>query len=210
MDVRVVPYGEQIVHNDGGDGRRVRPYREEFVQGAFAHQLNAANRVLVNVEHQEGIGGVVGHGKALVERGDGLYGSFKIHENADGDKALMLLREGILDSVSLEFIATKSVRAGGDLIKRVKANLVNVALTRFGAYKGAAVLGLRQEIVLDEELLPIVPDLELMKRSYLAAGISLPEHLKAHPAEGTPAETGTPEDGTRHGNVNPSTGGQAP
>ena len=37
-------------------------YDEEWMPGVFDHQLNAANRVLANFEHQQGIGGVVGHG----------------------------------------------------------------------------------------------------------------------------------------------------
>ncbi len=197
VDVRIVPYGEQIEHNDGlGGARKGVVYREEFVMGAFAHQTNAAFRVLVNVEHQEGIGGVVGHGKSLLERDDGLYGSFKIHENSDGDKTLMLVREGILDGVSLEAQPTKSIRSAAGVIKRVKANLYNVALTRYRAYQGAVVLALREEMLLDEELLPVPMDPELIERCR-ALGIRLPERL-AHPADtGTPLDSGTPEDGTR-------------
>jgi hypothetical protein len=50
------------------DARRVR------------HQVRAANRVLVNFEHQQGIGGIVGHGLDASRASDGFYGSFKIHE----------------------------------------------------------------------------------------------------------------------------------
>ncbi len=199
VDVRIVPYGERITHNDGyADGRKGRgpQYTEEWAPGVFSHQMNAANRVLVNVEHEEGIGGIVGHGKALLERHDGFYGSFKLHENSDGEKALMLVREGILDGVSLEALPIKTEHPSPGLVRRVKANLYNIALTRKGAFKGSVVLALREEMIVEEELLPLALDPAIVQRCR-ALGVRLPTQLKAHPVEGTPAESGTPGDGTR-------------
>jgi HK97 family phage prohead protease len=200
VDVRIVPYGEQIVHNDGlGGVPKGMPYTEEWVPGAFAHQTKAANRVLVNFEHQKGLAGIVGHGKALLERSDGLYGSFSIHETPDGDKALLLVKEGALQGVSLEAVGRKSIRTASGLIRRVKADLLGIALTRKGAYEGSVVLALRhkQETTFDEELLPVGMDPELIERCR-KLGIKLPQRYQAHPAEtGTPAAAGTPEDGTR-------------
>lgn len=198
IDVRIVPYGERITHNDGHGGvPRGVPYQEEWAEGAFAGQLNAPNRVLLNVEHQEGLQGIVGHGLALIERSDALYGSFKIHETPDGDKALYLVREGIMSGISLEAIGRKAVRTSDGVIRRVKAHLRGVSLARTGAYKGAGVLALRTEAVIDEELIPLTPDPELIARC-AALGIRLPQRYQAHPDEtGTPASTGTPEDGTR-------------
>ena len=58
VDCRIVPYGERIQHDDGLGGLpKGMPYTEEWAAGAFTHQLKAANRVLANVEHQEGLGG---------------------------------------------------------------------------------------------------------------------------------------------------------
>ena len=203
VDVRIVPYGERITHNDGHGGvPKGVPYQEEWVPGAFAHQAKAAGRereVLVNFEHQEGLGGVVGHGLALRETPDGFYGSFRMHDTPDGEKALMLVREDILRTVSLEAKPLRSVRSSDGVIQRVKAHLVNIALTRFGAYQGAVVLAVREEAeIMDEALLPLDLDPELVKRLQ-AQGVALPDRYSAHPAEtGTPDESGTPEDGTRH------------
>lgn len=200
VDARIVPYGERITHNDGlGGVPKGVPYQEEWAPGSFSHQLKAANRVLVNFEHQEGLAGVVGHGIALMERDDGLYGSFRIHETPDGDKALMLVREGVLGGLSLEAAGRKAVRMADGVIRRVKANIVNVALCRNPAYSRAVVLALREEadLMLDEEFLPVAPDPELIERCR-RLGIEVPQRYQAHPDEtGTPAETGTPEDGTR-------------
>lgn len=200
IDVRVVPYGERITHDDGMGGvPRGVPYQEEWVAGAFQNQTNAANRVLVNFEHHEGLAGVVGHGKTLLEREDGLYGSFGIHETPDGDKALMLVQEGVLHGVSLEAVGRKSVRGTDGVIRRVKAHLRNIALCREPAYSGAVVLALREasQPIFDEELLPVDLDPELIERCR-QLGIALPQRYEAHPDEaGTSADADTPEDGTR-------------
>jgi uncharacterized protein len=193
VDVRIVPYGERITHNDGFGGvPKGVPYQEEWVPGAFDGQLKAANRVLVNIEHEQGIGGVVGHGVVLRESHDGFYGSFRLHENADGDKALMLVREGVLESVSLEAMPLKNVRTAAGVVQRVKAHLRNIALTRFAAYEGAKVLALREETTFDEELLPVEIDPELVERCR-RLGIRLPQRYQAHPDTDTPSEDGTSE-----------------
>lgn len=203
IDVRIVPYGERITHNDGHGGvPRGVDYQEEWVPGAFADQARAHGRekeVLVNFEHQDGLQGVIGHGLALREEADGFYGSFRLHETPDGEKALMLVREEVLRTISLEAKPKRSVRTVDGVVQRVKAHLVNVALTRFGAYSGAVVLALREEadVLLDESLLPVQPDPEVIERCR-SLGITLPQRYQAHPdPTGTPSDEGTPDDGTR-------------
>ena len=84
----------------------------------------------------------MGHGVTLRDTPDGLHGTFRVHENTDGDKALLLIREGLLTGLSLEAVAMRSVRRGG-LVERIKARLDAVALTRRPAYKDARVLAVR-------------------------------------------------------------------
>lgn len=196
VDVRIVPYGEQITHNDGHGGvPKGVPYKEEFVSGVFAHQVNAANRVLANFEHHPGLGGVVGHGLSLREASDGFYGSFRIHETPDGDKALTLIREKVLEGVSVEAKPVRSERTAAGVVRRVKAHMFAIAFTRFGAYENARVLALREEadLIVDEELLPVAMDPELIERCR-RLGISLPQRYETHPAPtDTPAEVDTSE-----------------
>jgi hypothetical protein len=207
VDVRIVPYGEQIEHNDGLGGVPMGVfYREEWVAGAFDHQLNAANRVLANCEHERGIRGVVGHGVSLREDRDGLYGSFKIHETPAGDTALLLIREGVYNTVSLEAAGRKSIRAAGGVVRRVKADLRGLSFTRFGAYEGAKVLAIREQ-VFEEETPLLNPDPELIERCR-SLGIRLPQRYQAPPdATDTPAEAGTSEDGTRQADINTTSEG---
>ena len=88
------------------------------------------------------IRGVVGHGIELRDEPEGLHGSFKVHKNTDGDKALELVREGVLDGISLEAVAVESIRKDA-AVRRVRAKLKAVALCRSPAFPDARVLGVR-------------------------------------------------------------------
>jgi len=200
VDVRLVPFGERIQHNDGlGGVPRGQMYEEEWMPGVFDHQLNAAHRVLANVEHEPGFGGIVGKGVALRSQTDGYHLSLRVLDGSDGDKFLQLVPEP-LDSVSLEAKPVKSVRSEAGVVQRVKAHLVGVAFTRFPAYQGAKVLAVREEAapqLVDERFLPVDMDPELVERCR-RAGVELPQRYQAHPAEtDTPDSSGTSGDGTR-------------
>lgn len=199
VDVRIVPYGERATAIDGlGGVARGIPYQEEWMPGAFAHQERAANRVLANFEHQPGLAGVVGHGLTLRGTADGFYGSFKLHDTPDGEKALMLVKEGVLGGVSLEARPVKSIRTASGVVQRVKAHLKAIALCRDPAFTGAQVLAVRTAPVFDEEMLPVDIDPELVARCR-RLGIRLPQRMQAHPDDtDTPAKAGTSDDGTRH------------
>jgi HK97 family phage prohead protease len=107
----------------------------------------------LNFEHEQGIRGIVGHGVELEDRGDGLHGSFRVHENADGDKALQLVREGLLGGLSLEFVAMRSRTVDG-IVQRLRAHIDKVSLVRFPAYEGAQVLAVREQPLEEEEETP--------------------------------------------------------
>jgi uncharacterized protein len=189
IDLRMVPFGERALVDDG-DG----PYEEEFAPGAFDGQIEFAHRVYLNFQHEKGIRSVVGKGLTLDSRPDALYGSFRALEDADGDKALLLVREGVLTGASIEFKPKKSIRTAEGIIRRVVAHLDAVALCRVGAYASASVLAVReqddQEQILDAGLVPAPIDPELVAR-LRAQGVSLPSRYEAHPA----SETDTPPDG---------------
>lgn len=208
VSFRIAPFGEIAVSADGLGGLpKGQPYKEELMPGLYDRQLRAANRVLLNFEHQQGIAGVVGHGLSLRQETDGYHADFRIHETPDGDKALLLAREGVLNGASVESYWLKSVRSAAGVVQRVKAHLEAVAICREGAYPSAVLTGMRtdefpEDVILDEELLPVTPDPELIERCR-QLGIRMPQRYEAHPAEtDTPALTGTSEDGTRLAQAN--------
>lgn len=147
---RIVPYNVIAQVADPPDFRQ---YRETFAPGAFRPQLSAANRVLLNFEHRQGISDVIGRGVELQDQPDGLYGSFRVLDHADGDKALELVNAGVLRGMSTEFSVRKSRTVDG-VVTRLDARIANVALCReYGsdyagpkaAYEGAEVLAVRTD-----------------------------------------------------------------
>jgi phage head maturation protease len=199
VDVRLVPFGEVARVADPPDWK---PYDEEWMAGAFDHQLNAANRIHAKYGHSQSVIDVVGHGITLRSvPGDGYHVTTKIHETLQGETTLELLRDGALPCVSLEARPVKSIRTAAGVVQRFKAHLTGFAFCRQGAFAGAQVLAMREapdEIVMDEDLLPVSIDPELVERCR-RLGIAVPAALTAHPADtGTPDLSGTPEDGTRH------------
>lgn len=195
LEMRVVPFDEI---GDAADPPDFTPYREQFMPGAFSGQERAANRILLNFEHIQGLQGVIGHGVELREAADGYYGTFRIHDTPDGDKALTLLKERVIEHGSIEFLPLRTVRTRNGIKQRVKAHLDKLSLTRRNpVYRKTAVLGLREEVEIEEEFLPPDIDPELLERCR-RLGIRLPQRFEAHPAEpDTSAETDTPEGGTR-------------
>lgn len=204
LSFRIAPFGERAISADGlGGVPKGVPYHEELMPGLYDGQLNAANRVLLNFEHQEGIAGVIGRGLSLRREKDGYHADFKVLKTPTGDTALMLAEEGVLQGASVESYWMKSVRTASGVIQRVKAHLDAVAICRQGAYAGAILTGMRtdeleDEILMDADLLPVEVDQGLIDRCR-RLGVRLPQRFEAHPVDAdTPAnQTGTPEDGTR-------------
>lgn len=143
IDLRIVPYGVKARVSDDG-GRTF--YDEVWDQGVFDKQTKAAHRidVLMNFEHQQGIGGVVGRGVQLRDSEVGAEGTFRMLSGNDADKTLELVNEGVLRGVSLEAIAEKSVRDEEGVVHRIKATLRNIALCRSPAFPDAQVLAVRE------------------------------------------------------------------
>lgn len=142
VDARIVPYNTPTEVADAGGP----VYTEEWMPGCFEKQTRAADRVKVwlNFEHENGLRGIVGHGAVLEDRDDALYGSFRVHENSDGDKALQLVRDGLLTGISLEAVVLRSIRENG-IVRRVRAHLDKVSLCRMPAFSTAQVLAVREK-----------------------------------------------------------------
>jgi HK97 family phage prohead protease len=138
---RCVPYGVPKLVADG-DGT---PYTEVWRRGAFRRSVKAPNRVLLNYEHREGIGDVIGHAVSLTETDDGLEGEFRALSGTAGDQALELIRAGVTTglSVSCAIPPTGSRLLADGVVERTLATLRHVALTGRPAYDEAMVTATR-------------------------------------------------------------------
>jgi HK97 family phage prohead protease len=198
IDVRVIRYNAPATV---ADPPSFVTYREEWAPGVFDDQMQAANRLLANVEHELGIGGIVARGVSYSSDTDSLYATVRMLNGQDADKTLELVNDGVFGGISLEAFPKKSIRSATGVVRRVKAHLDKIAFCRRPAFEDAVVLAVRHEVidehVVDDELLPLDIDPATLERCRVL-GVRLPERYKAHPAgTGTPAEPGTPEDGTR-------------
>jgi HK97 family phage prohead protease len=143
LEARIVPYGETATICDPPD---FVVEEERFAPGCADRQIRAAHRVKMwlTTLHEEGLRGIVGHAEKLEERDDGLYATFRVHDNKDGDKALQLVRDGLLPSMSVEFKALQSLRRNG-IVERVRVHIDKSSLVPVGAYANAGVLALREK-----------------------------------------------------------------
>lgn len=145
---RLVPYDVVAdVADETPDGLDI--YREGFRRGAFERQLSDngnAKRVGFIHSHRGGLG-YLGSFIALRDGPDGLYGDMKILPSKAADVASMI--EAGIDELSVEFRLRKSVqntRVEGGVRWRTSVHLDNVALEAKGAYSGARVLAMRDEL----------------------------------------------------------------
>lgn len=129
---------------------------EVFSRAAFARAANAPHRVKVS-DQQHNRMVVIGHAVELRDEHDGLYGLLKIADTSAGRDTLTLLRDGVLDELSVEFLPqTKHMRVtrsadGTTNIRHDRATLIGISPVSQGAYgQSAKVLAVRANQVLSE------------------------------------------------------------
>jgi HK97 family phage prohead protease len=185
LEAKIVPYNQPVTVADPPDWE---PYREMFMPGAFERQLSTPGRdkVLLSFEHEEGIRGVVGQSLKFQDREDGLHGSFGVHENTDGDKALAMINSGLLAGLSVEFRALNSRRVDG-VVQRLRAQLDKVSLCRYPAYPDAQVLAVREQAPVEPVI--VLPRSEDVDARLAALGVETLKRIRTtgKPWDGSPA-----------------------
>lgn len=156
----VIPFDTDAVVNDG-----YGPYTERFQRGAFAKTIKEReHRVKLCVNHDK-VGRLpIGRALALKEDAAGLFGEFRVSRTAEGDDALTLIHDGVVDSFSAGFVPIKERKAGRNVVERTEVALTEVSVVSFPAYEKALIHGVRMEIPEDElarlvELVRSEPDL---------------------------------------------------
>jgi HK97 family phage prohead protease len=144
----------------GGDGRTIvgtvvpfdevydaGQFREVFRHGAFTRTLaeRGASRVKLLRQHDDVNAWPIGVATLLREDPKRLYGEFRLARSSDGDDALDLIRDGILDGLSVGFVpmpsGSRPMRDG--TIERTEVALRHVGLVGDPAYMNARVTGIR-------------------------------------------------------------------
>jgi HK97 family phage prohead protease len=129
---------------------------EVFARGAFARSAKLPGRVKVS-DQQHNRMVVIGHAVELRDEADGLYGLLKIADTSAGRDTLTLLRDGVLDELSVEFVPQAKYmkvtrnKDGKTHVRHERATLIGVSPVSEGAYGQAAkVLKVRANQMLTE------------------------------------------------------------
>lgn len=156
-----VPFDRESTVNDG-----YGPYQEVFRRGAFAKTVGEfASKIKLLGNHNR-TKFPLGKAVSLREDPAGLVGEFYVSKTREGDEALELVRDGVLDSFSVGFAPVKERKTGRSLVERLEVKLREVSLVAFPAYEGAQVTGIRTQLsehLTDEEierLLSLAHDLD--------------------------------------------------
>ena len=129
---------------------------EVFTRGAFEGAVAEPHRVKVsNQQHDMSV--TIGRAIELRDEQDGLYGRLKIADTSAGRDVLTLLRDGVLDELSIEFVPQKRhmkvERLAGEsiLVRHNRATLRGISPVSRGAYgQGSKVLQVRAQTLLSE------------------------------------------------------------
>lgn len=145
----------------GGDGRTIegiavpfgRPQRihadltEQFARGAFNHQLRAPNRIRLGRDHPLIGGSPIGKAMELRDDAAGLWGAWRVSNTDAGNETLELVRDGVLDELSVGFRERQNRVLDDGTVERVKADLIEVSVVFMGAYgRGATVTAVRDQL----------------------------------------------------------------
>jgi HK97 family phage prohead protease len=127
---------------------------EVLTRGAFSAAVSSPHRV--KVMDQEHHRSTIGHAVELREESNAMYGRLRIADTSAGRDVLTLLREEILDELSVEFLPQKRYMkvertVDGLLVRHDKAVLKGVSPVAHGAYgRGSRVLAVRAQTIYDE------------------------------------------------------------
>lgn len=138
---RVVPYG-QVADIDDRDGY---PYRERFEYGAFSRSIQERGKKIRLLIGHDARRLPIGKATEFREERDGLHATFEVAQTSDGDDALELIRQGVVDSFSICFRPIRDRRDDEGTVVRTEAALHEVSLVTFPAYTDALVGGVRSQ-----------------------------------------------------------------
>lgn len=199
----LVPFAREATVNDG-----FGPYIESFKRGAFAKSLRErGEKVKLLVNHQRMQRLPIGKATLLREDTAGLYGEFRVSHTADGDEALTLVQDGVVDAFSIGFdpVADRDVRPGH--VERTEVRLNETSLVAFPAYEDALIAGVRSlddDRVRLEQLLEEHPDLEDLLRIYRSSDTPDPGAVEpasdggSEPADDATRDDQPPDDNVEH------------
>lgn len=121
-------------------------YTEVIVPGAFTRTIaeRGADKVKLLAQHDRQAF-PIGRAISLRESTAGLVAEFRVAQTQAGDEALALLRDGVVDGLSIGFRTIRDQwSANRDRRHLLEARLEEISLVTFPAYESARVLAVRE------------------------------------------------------------------
>lgn len=139
-----VPYDTPTLVADRDAGI---PYMETWKRGAFRAVVRDPSRVMLTFGHAADVlSNQIGGAVKLTETERGLETVFRALPGPDGDKALELIRAGLVRGLSVHAVIPRTgtrTKPDGTVERTLVAKLPHVALVAEAAYAGAAVTAVR-------------------------------------------------------------------
>jgi phage head maturation protease len=164
-------YTSSLQVRDGGDGRtlvgpllpwgvearvvdRGRLVTEVFERGAFAG--NDPAQVVLTATHPKDAGTLpIGRTLLLEERADAAWGEWYVSDTMIGNEVLALVHDQVPLALSVGFAEVPGGSrwsADRQRVTRTRALLDHVAVVRQGAYPGAGIAGVREQVLRAENM----------------------------------------------------------
>lgn len=142
----IVPFDREARVNDGWG-----PYTEVIRYGAFTKTIREqGDRCKLCLNHDKTNRLPVGRATSMREEKQGVYGEFRVSTTRDGDDALALVRDGVVDAFSVGMIPVKEREATPGYVERTEVKMTETSLVGFPAYESARIAGIRSAYGLDE------------------------------------------------------------
>jgi len=144
VEGRIIPFGEPALVIENGER-----FTEVFDPGSLTFMAQYVARrgngsfVHLNLDHDESLGGRIGHMRSLEQREDGGWALFKLYEQRPD---LPLIREMLAEShagLSVKFRDRVPPREENGTRHRVQVVVEHVAATPLPTYAGAQIVALR-------------------------------------------------------------------
>ncbi len=116
---------------------------EAFERGAFDAQISRPHGVFLAREHIPLGGSPIGRLSVMRNDAAGLFVEGKVSRTQVGEETLTLLRDGVLDRLSIGFLEGQNRRDREGVVWRKTATLREVAIVLRPAYVDAVVTGVR-------------------------------------------------------------------
>lgn len=130
------------------------PYQETWRMGAFAQTIAERGDRVKFLKHHNKQSDPIGRATMLREDPAGLVAEFRVSKTQAGDETLELVRDGVLDGLSIGFVnvedgwrvTERDSDGAPTAIDRVRAKLMETSVVTWATFASAMIAGVRTAV----------------------------------------------------------------